>query len=100
MHPFSLPKLTEASKAKKNDPKISTMTMPKTMLVQNFLRYISFKGAAATGVRVVRMLTLVEFDEAHNGSHIMIIFNSILPTPKLFFLLYRQNFPRRVEFCL
>jgi zona occludens toxin (predicted ATPase) len=38
-----LPKLTEASKAKKNDSKFSTMTMPKTMPVQNFLRYISFK---------------------------------------------------------
>jgi peptidoglycan biosynthesis protein MviN/MurJ (putative lipid II flippase) len=37
-----LPKLTEASKAKKNDSKISTMTMPKTMPVQNLLRYISF----------------------------------------------------------
>ena len=27
---FLLPKLTEASKAKKNDSKFSTMTMPKT----------------------------------------------------------------------
>ena len=44
MHPFLLPKLTEASKAKKNDSKISTMTMPKTMPVQNLLRYISFKA--------------------------------------------------------
>ena len=92
MHLFLLSKLTEASKAKKNDPKISTMTMPKTMLVQNFLRYISFKGAAAAGVRVVRMPTLVEFDEAHNGSHIMIIFNSILPTPKLFFFYTDRTF--------
>jgi hypothetical protein len=38
-----LPKLTEASKAKKNDSKISTMTMPKTMSVQNVLRYMSFE---------------------------------------------------------
>ena len=40
-------KLTEASKAKKNDSKISTMTMPKTMPVQNLLRYISFKSVNA-----------------------------------------------------
>ena len=39
---FFLPKLTEASKAKKSDSKISTMTMPKTMPVQNILRYIGF----------------------------------------------------------
>ena len=38
-----MPKLIEASKAKKNDSKISTMTVPKTMPVQNLLRYISFK---------------------------------------------------------
>jgi hypothetical protein len=44
LHPFLLPKLTEASKAKKNDSKISTMTMPKTMPFQNLLRYISFKN--------------------------------------------------------
>ena len=41
---FLLPKLTEATKAKKNDSKFSTMTdIPKTMPVQNLLRYISFK---------------------------------------------------------
>ena len=34
--------MSEASKPKKNDSKISTMTMPKTMPVQNLLRYISF----------------------------------------------------------
>ena len=45
MHPFLLPKLTEASKAKKNVSKFSTMTMPKTMPVQNLLTYISFKSA-------------------------------------------------------
>ena len=39
-----MPKLTEVSKAKKNDSKFSTMTMPKTMPVQNILRYISFKA--------------------------------------------------------
>ena len=44
MHPFLLPKLIEASKAKKNDSKLGTMTMPKTMPVQNLLRYISFKS--------------------------------------------------------
>jgi hypothetical protein len=43
LHPFLLPKLTEASKAKKNDSKFSTMTMPKTMPVQNLLRYIRFQ---------------------------------------------------------
>jgi hypothetical protein len=43
LHQFLLPKLTEASKAKKNDSKISTMTMPKTMTVQNLCRYISFE---------------------------------------------------------
>ena len=42
LHPFLLLKLTEASKAKKNDSKFSIMTMPKTMPVQNLLRYISF----------------------------------------------------------
>ena len=44
LHPFLLPKLTEASKAKKNYSKFSTMTMPKTTPVQNLLRYISFKS--------------------------------------------------------
>ena len=32
------------------DANISTMTMPKTMAVQNFLRYISFKATSVGGV--------------------------------------------------
>ena len=52
-----VPKLTEANKAKKNDSKFSTMTMPKTMPVQNLLRYISFKSTYVNKVR--KSMTLV-----------------------------------------
>ena len=43
LHPFLLPKQTEASKSKKNDSKFSPKTKTKTKQVQILFRYSSLK---------------------------------------------------------